>query len=59
MKFFLIPFLFMTGHGNVLFSKEEAERLRKYLENGGFLYIDDDYGLDKADKKGNEKSFSG
>jgi hypothetical protein len=47
-EIFSYPFLFMTGHGNVVFSSSEAERLRKYLENGGFLYIDDDYGLDKA-----------
>lgn len=47
-EIFSYPFLFMTGHGNVVFSKDDAARLRKYLENGGFLYIDDDYGLDKA-----------
>lgn len=51
------PFLFMTGHGNVVFSQEEAERLRKYLENGGFLYIDDDYGLDKAVRREMKKVF--
>jgi len=39
------PFLFLTGHGNVLFSQQEAANLRKYLEAGGFLLIDDDYGL--------------
>ncbi len=39
------PFLFLTGHGNVLFSQQEAANLRKYLEAGGFLFIDDDYGL--------------
>jgi hypothetical protein len=38
----------MTGHGNVVFSPTEAERLRQYLERGGFLYVDDDYGLDKS-----------
>lgn len=47
-EIFNYPFLFMTGHGNVVFSDDEAARLKKYLENGGFLYIDDDYGLDKA-----------
>jgi hypothetical protein len=51
------PFLFMTGHGNVVFSTSEAERLRKYLENGGFLYIDDDYGLDKAVRRELKKVF--
>lgn len=44
---FNYPFLFLTGHGNIVFSEDEIVRLRKYLENGGFLYIDDDYGLDK------------
>ncbi|MBS1903004.1 MAG: DUF4159 domain-containing protein [Bacteroidetes bacterium] len=45
---FSYPFLFMTGHGNVEFTESEAKRLRAYLDAGGFLYIDDDYGLDKA-----------
>jgi hypothetical protein len=52
------PFLFMTGHGNVVFTNNEAERLRKYLESGGFLYIDDDYGLDKAVRREMKKVFS-
>jgi len=42
------PFLFLTGHGNIAFSDTEVERLREYLLRGGFLYVDDDYGLDKA-----------
>lgn len=45
---FLYPMLFITGHGNVSFSDGEVRRLRAYLENGGFLYIDDDYGLDAS-----------
>ncbi len=40
------PFLHMTGHGNVLFSKSDTENLRKYLKGGGFLHIDDNYGMD-------------
>ena len=44
---FLYPYIFMTGHGNVNFSPEEAQNLRKYLIGGGFLHIDDNYGLDK------------
>ena len=40
------PFLHMTGHGNVLFSPADAENLRNYLLSGGFLHIDDNYGLD-------------
>ncbi len=44
---FLYPYLYMTGHGNVVFTNEEAANLRKYLLGGGFLHIDDNYGLDK------------
>ena len=54
---FFHPFLFMTGHGNIIFSDDEAARLRKYLENGGFLYVDDDYGLDKAFRREIKKVF--
>jgi hypothetical protein len=41
-------FLFLTGHGNISFSAYETQRLRQYLQGGGFLYADDDYGMDKA-----------
>lgn len=41
------PFVYLTGHGNIVLNAAEADNLRKYLENGGFLYIDDDYGLDE------------
>ncbi len=41
------PYIYMTGHGNVVFSPEEATNLRNYLVGGGFLHIDDNYGLDK------------
>jgi hypothetical protein len=43
-----IPYLYMTGHGNVLFSDAEVIGLRRYLENGGFLHADDNYGLDES-----------
>jgi len=56
-EIFSYPFLFMTGHGNVVFTPDEADRLRLYLENGGFLYIDDDYGLDKAVRREMKKVF--
>lgn len=46
-ELFLYPYIYMTGHGNVVFSDEEAENLRKYLISGGFLHIDDNYGLDE------------
>ena len=39
------PFIHMTGHGNVVFSEQEAKNLRTYLISGGFLHIDDNYGL--------------
>lgn len=41
------PFLHMTGHGNVIFSDQELQNLRNYLIAGGFLHIDDNYGMDK------------
>lgn len=44
---FLYPYLHMTGHGNVVFSSAEADNLRTYLMSGGFLHIDDNYGMDK------------
>lgn len=43
---FNYPFVHMTGHGNVVFTAQEAENLRKYLIGGGFLHISDNYGLD-------------
>lgn len=43
---YLYPYVYMTGHGNVVFSDQEAQNLRTYLESGGFLHIDDNYGLD-------------
>ncbi len=46
-RIFNYPFLFLTGHGNIRLSSKEIENLRKYILSGGFLYIDDDYGLDK------------
>lgn len=44
---FLYPYVHMTGHGNVVFSTQEAENLKTYLEGGGFLHIDDNYGMDE------------
>jgi hypothetical protein len=41
------PFVHMTGHGNVVFTDQEAQNLRNYLIGGGFLHIDDNYGMDK------------
>lgn len=46
-ELFFYPYVYMTGHGNVVFSDNDAENLRKYLVSGGFLHIDDNYGLDQ------------
>ncbi|HNR55654.1 MAG TPA: DUF4159 domain-containing protein [Flavobacteriales bacterium] len=43
---FTYPLVHMTGHGNVVFSQQEAENLRNYLMAGGFLHISDNYGMD-------------
>jgi hypothetical protein len=51
------PFLHMTGHGNVVFSDFEAENLRNYLISGGFLHIDDNYGMDIYIKRELAKVF--
>ena len=46
INIFQYPYLHMTGHGNVFFSNEEAENLNSYLLAGGFLHIDDNYGME-------------
>ncbi|MGO3183152.1 MAG: DUF4159 domain-containing protein [Aequorivita sp.] len=51
------PFIHMTGHGNVLFSAEEVQNLRNYLISGGFLHIDDNYGMDQYVRKEIVKLF--
>lgn len=54
---FQFPMLHMTGHGNVFFSEEDAENLRNYLISGGFLHIDDNYGMEPYIKKELKKVF--
>lgn len=56
-NFTTYPLIFITGHGNVSFSEYEVKRLRIYLESGGFLYIDDDYGMDKPIRREMKKVF--
>ena len=51
------PFLHMTGHGNVKFSDDEVKRLREYLERGGFLHADDNYGLDESFRREIKRVF--
>jgi len=46
-EIFNYPFIHMTGHGNVVFNAQEAENIRNYLIAGGFLHIDDNYGMDQ------------
>ncbi len=56
---FNYPFILITGHGNIEFSAAEVVRLRKYCESGGFLYADDDYGMDLSFKREMKKIFPG
>lgn len=51
------PFLHMTGHGNVLINAQEAENLRLYLEAGGFVHVDDNYGMDPYFRKALREAF--
>jgi len=46
-ELFKYPFLFATGHGTIKFSAEEKERLRQYLSSGGFLFVNDSYGMNE------------
>ncbi len=55
--FFYYPFIFINGHGNIRFSKEEVLTLRKYLLNGGFLFANDDYGMDKSFRREIKRVF--
>ena len=54
---FNYPFVHMTGHGNVVFSDLEAENIRNYLLAGGFLHIDDNYGIDPYVRVAMKKVF--
>lgn len=54
---FQYPFVYVTGHGNLQFSDSEAKNLRKYLLAGGFLHIDDNYGLDQYIRRQMKKVF--
>ncbi|MXV17509.1 DUF4159 domain-containing protein [Hufsiella ginkgonis] len=56
-EIFNYPFIFLTGHGNIIFSDQEAANVRKYLTAGGFLHIDDNYGLDKFIRPQMKKVF--
>jgi hypothetical protein len=56
-ELFTYPIVYMNGHGNVLFTAEEIENLRRYLLGGGFLFADDNYGMDKSFRREIAKTF--
>jgi hypothetical protein len=56
-ELFLYPFVHMTGHGNVVFSNNDIQNLQYYLNSGGFLHIDDNYGMDEYIRKEIKKIF--
>ncbi|NHM03741.1 DUF4159 domain-containing protein [Flavobacterium celericrescens] len=56
-EIFNYPFVHMTGHGNVVFSANDVINLQKYLSSGGFLHIDDNYGMDEFIRKEIKKIF--
>jgi hypothetical protein len=56
-EIFEYPFIHMTGHGNVFFTEQEAQNIRKYLLSGGFIHIDDNYGMEPYLRKELKKIF--
>ena len=56
-ELFNYPLVHMTGHGNVVFSEEDTQNLRNYLLAGGFLHIDDNYGMDEFVRNEIKKVF--
>jgi hypothetical protein len=54
---FQYPILYIAGHGNIKLNAQEVKQLRNYLVNGGFLWADDDYGMDKSFRREMEKVF--
>lgn len=54
-----VPYLYLTGHGNVLFSEAEVAILRRYLQQGGFLHADDNYGMDESIRREIARVFPG
>ncbi len=56
-KLFNFPFIFLTGHGNITLNEREIKNLREYIEKGGFLYVDDDYGMDEYFRREIKKVF--
>ena len=57
VELFNYPYVYMTGHGNIVFNNKESENLRNYLIGGGFLHIDDNYGFDQYIRPEMKKVF--
>jgi hypothetical protein len=57
LEIYSYPFLFITGHGKIELSKSELQNLKNYLWNGGFIYVDDDYGMDEYFRGELNKAF--
>jgi len=57
LNIFNYPFIHITGHGNIIFDQNEIENIRDYLLSGGFIHIDDNYGMDKYIRKEIVKIF--
>ncbi len=56
-KLFTHPFVYITGHGNIRFTDREVENLRQWMLRGGFLYADDDYGMDTSFRREIKRVF--
>jgi len=56
-EIFNFPYVELTGHGNIVFSESESQNLKMYLEGGGFLHVDDNYGLDEYFRREIKKVF--
>ncbi|HET9439139.1 MAG TPA: DUF4159 domain-containing protein [Longimicrobiales bacterium] len=51
------PYVYITGHGNIRFTEEEVQILRRYLTSGGFLHADDNYGMDESFRRELKRIF--
>ena len=56
-ELFNYPYLYINGHGNIRFDEEEVARLRRYLQEGGFLHADDNYGMDESFRREMKRVF--
>lgn len=57
IRLFDYPFVYLTGHGNIRFEDREIDNLRQWMKRGGFLYADDDYGMDKSFRREIKRIF--